>query len=134
MLEDVTSSAVHLALDGLAKRQRVTADNVANIETPGFLAGRVQFEDALRQAVASGGVTASSSSDTSDASSVDYTQGTLGMAGDGIERSLEPTRENGNNVNLDHETISNVDTKLRYQLMLRAMDDKFGLLGDVVKS
>jgi flagellar basal-body rod protein FlgB len=126
VLEDVTSSAIHLALGGLAKRQRVTADNIANIETPGFLAGRVQFEDALRAAVASGQTAPGNST-----GAVDYTQDASGAAG--IQRSIEPTRENGNNVNLDHETISNIDTKLRYQLMLRAMDDRFGLLGDVVK-
>ena len=34
----------------------------------------------------------------------------------------------GNNVNLDEETLSNVDTGLRYQLALRAMDGKFGLI------
>ena len=35
------------ALDALSLRQRVIADNIANVNTPGFLAGRVQFEDAL---------------------------------------------------------------------------------------
>lgn len=38
------------ALGGLALRQRVISDNVANVDTPGFKAGRVEFEDVLRQA------------------------------------------------------------------------------------
>src|SRR6478736_1491816 len=38
-LGDVTMSALHQALSGLALRQRTIADNIANIETPGFLAG-----------------------------------------------------------------------------------------------
>ena len=54
MLDDITSVTVHTALTGLAMRQRVTADNIANIETPGFLAGRVSFEDSLRDAVDDG--------------------------------------------------------------------------------
>jgi flagellar basal-body rod protein FlgB len=113
VLNDVTSAALRTALDGLAMRQRVTADNIANIETPGFLAGRVSFEDSLSSALKEGdnpsGVTAS------------------------LARSLEPTRENGNNVNLDHETLSNVDTGMRYQLMLRAVDNKASLISAVVK-
>ncbi|GII05972.1 flagellar basal body rod protein FlgB [Planobispora takensis] len=113
MLEDVTSSAVRVALKGLSQRQRVIADNIANIETPGFLAGRVQFEDALRTAVSSG----SSPQDVAPS----------------VGRSLEPTRENGNNVNLDHETLSHMDTVLRYQTMLKALDSKYSLLRSVIK-
>ncbi len=106
MFNDVTGAALQSALGGLAARQRTIADNVANIATPGFLAGRVQFEDALRQAVSGGS----------------------GAAAPSTSRSLEPTREDGNNVNLDHEVISNIDTGLRYQLLTRAVDDRFALL------
>ncbi len=112
MFNDVTSVALHSALTGLAARQRTIADNVANIQTPGFLAGRVQFEDALRSAVESG----------------------TGAAAPTVARSLEPTREDGNNVNLDHETLSNVDTGLRYQLMTKAVDDRFSLLRTSVRT
>ncbi|MFI5911208.1 flagellar basal body rod protein FlgB [Dactylosporangium sp. NPDC051541] len=112
MLEDTTQVAIHAALAGLAKRQRVIADNIANINTPGFLAGRTDFEDALRLAVQAG-----------DPKDTDIT----------TARSLEPTREDGNNVNLDHEVLSNIDTGLRYQTMLRATDDKFGLLRSVIR-
>lgn len=113
MFNDVTSSALHVALSGLAQRQRVIATNIANIETPGYQAGKVQFEQALAGAVAAG----------QDPGQVEPTVG----------RSLEPTRLNGSNVNLDSETLSNVDTGLRYQLALKAMDGKFGLLSSVIK-
>lgn len=111
MLEDIASTTLHQALSDLSTRQRVTADNIANIETPGYQAGRVLFEDSLRSAVAAG---------------------TPAEARVQVERSLEPTRLNGNNVNLDHETLSNVDTGLKYQLMLRALDGKYGLLRNVI--
>ncbi len=113
MFGDITSAALRTALSGLSMRQRVIADNIANIETPGFLAGRVSFEDALRTAVDSGASPASVSPS--------------------LARSLEPTRENGNNVNLDHETLANIDTGLRYQLALRAMDHKYSLIREVTK-
>ena len=113
MFDDVSSMSLRVALDGLSMRQRVIANNLANIETPGFRAGKVQFEQALSAAVASG-------------------KSPNGVAPT-VENSLEPTRENGNNVNLDEETLSNVDTGLRYQLALRALDSKYGLLRDVIK-
>lgn len=113
MLDDVTSAALHTALTGLAKRQRIIADNIANVQTPGFIAGRVNFEEALRSAVNDG---------TSPSSVVATTF-----------RSTEPVREDGNNVSLDQETLSNVDTGLRYQLTLRAMDAKHSLLKAVLR-
>lgn len=113
MFDDVTSAVVRTALTGLSKRQRVIADNIANVGTPGFLAGRVSFEDSLRGAVAAG----------TPASAVSPS----------VSRSLEAPREDGNNVNLDDEVLSNVDTNLRYQLMLRAMDGSFSLLRDAIR-
>ncbi|MCW2163902.1 flagellar basal-body rod protein FlgB [Microbacterium hydrothermale] len=99
MLDSVTSTALSSALDGLALRQRSIAENIANVNTPDYQAKRVLFEDRLRSAVAAGdgGVTAT------------------------VERSLEPTRTNGNNVNLDTETLSNIDTVLRYQFAAQAL-------------
>lgn len=107
MSDDLTLSALHTALRGLAERQRVIATNTANIETPGYLAGRVSFETELQSALSAGG-------------NVDVAPA--------HESSLEPTRPDGNNVNLDRETVMGTDTELRYQLMVRAVDAKFGLL------
>lgn len=106
MFDSVSYVAMNSALDGLSLRQRVIADNVANIQTPGFRAGRVSFEDALRQAVGdgSGAITATRS------------------------RSLDATRLDGNNVNLDTETLANIETNLRYQLATRAVDGTFSKL------
>jgi flagellar basal-body rod protein FlgB len=129
VFDSVTSTVLKTALDGLAMRQRVTADNVANVNTPQFLAGRVQFEDALRQAVDAGqGFNGETRAAISRAALADE------AAQPSLARSLEPTRTDGNNVNLDHEVISNIDTQLRYQLMIRAMDDQFGAIRTVAVS
>lgn len=103
MFNDLTSAVVRSSLDALALRQRVIADNIANVNTPGFLARRVMFEDALAHAVKSGN----------------------GNVVGSVSYSVEPTRMDGNNVNLDYQTMANVDTGLRYSLMLRAMDGRF---------
>ncbi|PPK66474.1 flagellar basal body rod protein FlgB [Actinokineospora auranticolor] len=112
MFDDLASQAIRASLDGLAMRQRVQANNIANIETPNFKAKRVEFETALSQAIAAG-----------DGTNVHATLSTSNLA----------ARQDGNNVNLDEETLGSTETGLRYQTMLRAMDDRFGLVSAVLK-
>ncbi|MET4583999.1 flagellar basal-body rod protein FlgB [Conyzicola nivalis] len=112
MLESVTSAALSSALDGLALRQRTIATNIANVNTPGYTSRRVLFEDALAKSV--------------DAGSGDIEAVTA--------RSLEPTRLDGNNVNLDTETLSNVDTVLRFQFASQAIGGQFSSLRTAMKT
>nr|WP_218886556.1 flagellar basal body rod protein FlgB [Kineococcus aurantiacus] len=107
---------MHTALNGLQARQRAIADNIANINTKGYLANKVQFEDALASAVAGGDARAAAST---------------GIA---TRKSLEPTREDGNNVNLDEETISNISTNLSYQTVLGALNSKYSMLRTAMSS
>jgi flagellar basal-body rod protein FlgB len=110
MITDSTMTALGSSLQGLAQRQQVTANNIANIDTPGFLAGRTDFESSLANELANGEspVTGSSS----------------------VMRSSDPTRTDGNNVNLDTEMTIQTETGLRYQLALKALDGKY----DVIRS
>ena len=108
----VTFVALSTALDGLSARQRAIANNVANLQTPGFQAQRVRFEDSLRAAVSAG----------------------HGSGRITVSRSLEPTRLDGNNVNLDTEVLSNIDTNLRYQLGIRAVDGHFSSLRTAMRT
>jgi flagellar basal-body rod protein FlgB len=111
-VSDSASLAYQTALRGLAARQRVIATNVANVETPGYIAKRVDFESALEQVVGTplaGAVTPS------------------------VRPSDDPVNPNGNNVNLDQESIGMVDTNLRYQLMVEAMNAKFRLLRTAIR-
>jgi flagellar basal-body rod protein FlgB len=111
-MNDLTMTALEDALRGLATRQRVIADNIANVQTPGFLARRVDFESSLRSAIDSG---------MASPATVD------------ISQSTAPTRLDGNNVNLDDETVDLMQTGLRYQTMLEGMNAKFRLLGTAIR-
>lgn len=103
MFESVTTVALDNALSSLALRQRTIANNIANVNTPDFHAGRVSFESALTESVQTGS----------------------GDAAVSTAASLEPTRLNGSNVNLDTETLANIDTVLRYQFAARAVEGAF---------
>jgi flagellar basal-body rod protein FlgB len=112
VLESVSSAALISALDGLALRQRTIANNIANVNTPGYTAQRVSFEAALAASVKAGD----------------------GHADAITQRSLEPTRLNGNNVNLDTETLSNIDTVLRYQFATQAINGQFSSIRTALRT
>lgn len=106
---DLTMQAIQASLDGLAARQRISAQNLANSETPGYIAQTVNFEDSLSAAIANGDPTQTSIS--------------TGVTSD-------PVNINGNNVSVDTETISMIDTGLKYQLATQEMNNKFRILHD----
>lgn len=103
-MTDPISSAIQFSLGGLSDRRRVIDDNIANIQTPGFLAGQTDFESSLRDAL-----------DGSRSVSLQPNH----------FKSMAPTRTDGNNVDLDNETVAAIDTNLRYQALIEAMNHKF---------
>ena len=100
-------SVLTAALDGLSLRQRVIADNVANVDTPNFRATSVDFESSLRDAVEHGG------------------QGEVGAT---LTPTDTPVGANGNNVDLRKEMLAATQTQYQYQLMSRAVSDQFQLI------
>ena len=109
-MNDLTIDALGSALHGLSARQRAIANNIANIQTPGYLARRVDFESSLQRAFAGGD-----------------SAGVRG-AGPSVRTSLEGTRTDGNNVNLDDETVMSMQTNMRYQATVEALNHKFKVL------
>lgn len=107
LVRDVTLSTLHAALRGLEAQRRAHEQNLANVETPGYLARRVSFRDTLRQAARTG-----------DPARADFD----------IQTSTAPTRVNGNNVNVAHEVTGLAGNALDYQLAITAMNAKYALI------
>ena len=112
MLDDIASVTLSTALSALAQRQRVSANNIANLETPNFSASTVSFEDSLRAAVAAG-----------DPASAQVT--------------VTPTGEtpgiNGNNVSLGDEMVTATKTGLQEKLVMGGITAKYELISTVLK-
>ena len=106
-ISDTTTMTLRRALDGLDRRQNVIADNIANLETPNFLARTVSFEDSLRTAASRGRPEAADIS---------------------LGNSRAATRLNGNNVNIDNETMLGIETSLRQQLVISGLNAKYQML------
>jgi flagellar basal-body rod protein FlgB len=112
VLDDIASLTLQTAIAGLGQRQRVTANNIANSETPGFTASTVDFENALASAVA---------------------QGQPSGAAIGVAPTTDPAEVNGNNVSLDKEFVTATKTTLQEQLLTGTLTAKFNWLSTVLK-
>ena len=116
IVSDAVSKVLTMALDGVSQRQRVTADNIANVDTPGFRATSVDFETSLRRAVEGGSFDAGSLDDVRVETTPTDT----------------PVGANGNNVDLRKETLAAVQSQYQYQILSRAVNDKFNLVRDAL--
>jgi len=108
-MPDAVTSVLATALDGLATRQSVIADNIANVDTPNFRATSVDFESSLAAALQRGEMPVSGVTPTSQATNA-------------------PVGQDGNNVDLRQESLAAVQTQFQYQVMTRAVSDHFGLI------
>ena len=111
---DPLTSVLHSALDGLALRQSVIADNIANVDTPGFRATSIDFESSLQAAIADGSIV--NGRVTPQALPTDT-----------------PVGENGNNVDLRKETLGAMQSQFQYQMVTRAVSDHFDLIKQVAQ-
>ena len=113
-ISDQTMSAMSYALNGVATRADVRADNMANASTPGFQASTVKFEDALGAALRSG-------ADPME------TLGKPQVTGTGA-----PDDVRGNNVNFEDEMTGGIKDNLIYATFVQGFNYKLGLMRSAI--
>ncbi|NLA37140.1 MAG: flagellar biosynthesis protein FlgB [Actinobacteria bacterium] len=111
MISDLTLDSLQSGLRGLNMRRAAAEDALANIETPGYVARRVDFEDQLSRAI-DGGQPLSVTPSTSF--------------------STDNPLPNGNNVQAEDEIVSLTETALSQQLLISATNAKYSLLRTVI--
>ena len=108
-----------LALGLRAQRQQVLASNIANADTPGYVARDFNFREALM--AASSGPQAMTQASTTAAGHIPLQ---AQMSGEALKAKLgyavnsQPSLDN-NTVDLDRERASFVDNAVRYEATLR---------------
>ena len=100
------------ALNGLALRQRVIANNVANVDTPGFKSSEVRFEQLLAQAAQRG-----LPGNAPEAEVVTNTDTSL--------------RDDGNNVDIEQQMLHLSETAITYIALSRLETSRLSLLKTV---
>ncbi|MBS0390302.1 MAG: flagellar basal body rod protein FlgB [Proteobacteria bacterium] len=103
-----------------AERQRAIASNIANADTPGYVARDFQFADALRAAEGVRTPGAMRQQSVSDARHIPLPAATSGSSDSRLGYGLQtqPSLDN-NSVDMDRERAAFVDNAVRYEATLR---------------
>jgi flagellar basal-body rod protein FlgB len=122
---DPTFNTLKAALDGLSLRQQVISQNLANVDTPGYQARQVSFEDSLKRAL-----------QKDDFSLVTTNPAHLTIqnvvAGPSVEaRPGGSIRTDGNDVDIDVELTDMSETGIQYQAVSQAASQKLLLLKSI---
>jgi flagellar basal-body rod protein FlgB len=150
------------ALTLRAERQRLLASNIANADTPGFVARDMDFATTLRQATAGSGagpmatagghrLPVAANGLGNGTTTVDlYRRGVatlsttsnahfpVALGEDGSDRSLlyaQPAQSNldGNTVDMDRERANFVDNSVKYEATLRFLNGSVRTMLDAIK-
>nr|WP_238446379.1 flagellar basal body rod protein FlgB [Desulforamulus ruminis] len=114
-------------LDASALRQRVIANNVANINTPGFKKSYVSFEDQLKAAVQSTGGSPLKGTHPLHIATSNV------MADPQVKQVRDTTmRYDGNNVDIDEEMVNLFSTVIQQDIYAQGLMDRFSILGNVI--
>jgi flagellar basal-body rod protein FlgB len=131
IFNDMALRAASFALDGLSLRQRVTANNIANVDTPNYKAQLVSFEDQLQNVL---------SSETDPGLAVETTHnkhlGYRPVSSNSfisINQRNSELRNDGNNVDIDIEMTALAETSLRYQALTKLAGSKLALLKTIIR-
>ncbi|MCZ8520061.1 MULTISPECIES: flagellar basal body rod protein FlgB [Paenibacillus] len=109
------------SLDAAALRQKVIADNVANVDTPNFKRSDVRFEELLDQEMNGGGTLVGK---RTDAKHIEIGRSSLGTP-QTVQDSQTIMNNNGNNVDIDYEMALMAKNQLRYNVMVQQVNSEF---------
>lgn len=116
-------------LDGLSRRSQATSNNIANIDTPGYVRQEVNFETELQRQFGQG-VTQMSATDRRH-----YTAGSKQRDALGLDpqQLLNSSRMDGNSVDIDQEMVTLTETQMRYQAASQVLSKKLGIIRTVIQ-
>ena len=117
-----TDSYLQAAMSGLAARQKTIANNVANVDTPGFKASQVNFEDVLNTAV----------NRARPGTPVNQSALDAQMRATTLDDATS-TRADGNNVDIDQQMEMLSEANLNYSALTQVMSTRLGILRSVIK-
>ena len=114
-LEDPSAKLLSSAMDALWQKQQVISHNIANVETPGFKAKKVEFQEVLHKAEQGG---APAAEFRAVVSTDETTQ----------------ARADGNNVQADAEELELWKTYMEYSTLTRRISGKYSTLRYVINN
>lgn len=110
---DLTSRLLANGLDAASLRQRVIANNLANVNTPGFKQSHVEFEERLAQVLADG--------ENPDA-----------VKAQAVRENTTIGKPDGNNVDVESATTTMAQNQIWYAALTRQLSDRYARLRTVI--
>jgi len=132
VIDDKTINALASSLNFRQMRQEIIASNIANADTPGFKAKRVDFESALARAL-----------DVDGQMKMNGTSDKHFNVGSGGFDNLEPeiyddpngvVSEDGNTVDRQAEFARMAENKIMYDAAVQLLNKKLGLMKYTLQS
>ena len=125
-IDDKTVQALAASLKYRQLRQELIASNIANAETPGYKAKKIDFEEALARAL-----------DVDDELKMNTTDPKHFNVGGGGFKNLQPeihedangiVSPDGNSVDRDQEMADMAENKIMYDASVQLLNKKLGLM------
>ncbi len=115
-VQTLLSDQIARYLDLVTTETRLTAANMANVDTPGYKAEDIDFETEMRTAIRS----------TNDG-------GASQPAHVGLEDGLI-TRPDGNNVSMDREALNLAEAQLKFKTGVALLRQQYQMVMDAIHS
>jgi flagellar basal-body rod protein FlgB len=123
---DKTTAALGTALNMRLMKQNLISSNIANAETPGYHAKKIDFEEALARALDIDGMRGMS---TSSGEHFSVGGGSMGKVRPDIYENPEGAINNdGNTVDLEKEMSSLTENSIMYKAALQLINKKLAAL------
>ncbi|PFG75393.1 flagellar basal body rod protein FlgB [Tepidiforma thermophila] len=107
-------------LSGLGRRQGAIANNIANIDTPGYVRQEVNFETELQRAFGRQSARLATT-DPRHIAAPSLRRDQLGLD---PQQLLTSSRRDGNTVDVDQEMVLLAETQMRYQAAAQVLSRK----------
>ena len=129
LFTDSATRAAKLALDGLSLRQQAISRNLANIDTPGYQAQTVNFEDTLKHALGHNESLPMEVTNVAHLASSSDANAVFSVS----TRPGGSFRADQNNVDVDVEMADMSEVGIQYQAVSQAISQKLLLLKTLAK-
>jgi len=116
LFTDLTSAALGKVLDGTALRQRALAENIANVDTPGYQRKDVSFSEQLKEALEGTSLPENA------------LRRLEAVVPQSVVANSQTLRPDGNTVDIDKEMTEISKNTLEYETSAQLLDGKLRLL------
>jgi len=129
LFSDISMRTATIALDGLSLRQQAISRNLANIDTPGYRAQTVNFDETLNRLIQNDGSLPLALSNAAHLASPNAPQPGFSLTA----RPGGSFRADQNNVDIDTEMVDMSEVGIQYQAVSQAVSQKLLLLKTLAK-